>query len=83
MSKPGFEDLQQIQTCQTAALVGDFIVAAELTFQNAVYAAGALLGTQLAQIVRLATRAVSTTAAACAAMLTRSKVAAFNGALRV
>src|SRR6266545_1492628 len=65
------------------ALVGNLIIAAELAFQNSIYTTGALLGTQLAQIVRLAARAVSTaTTAARTSMLTRSEVATFDRTFR-
>src|SRR5512138_53216 len=75
------EDLQKIETCQTAALIGNFVVAAELTFQNAVDAAGALLGAQLEQIIGLKTRAVAA-AAARTTMLAGREVASVDRAFR-
>jgi hypothetical protein len=45
------KDLQKIQTCQTAALQSDLIVAPELALQHTIDAAGALFGAQLTQIV--------------------------------
>ena len=72
----------KIQTSQTTALVGNFIIAAELTLHNAIYTAGTLLGTQLAQIIGLTSGAVTTTAAARTSMLTRSEIASFDRTFR-
>src|SRR5690242_8954105 len=59
----------------------DFIIAAELTFQNAINATGTLLGAQLAQIIGFAPGAVAT-AAARTAMLTGGETASVNCAFR-
>src|SRR5512134_2647430 len=65
------------------ASTGDLIIATELSLHNSIHAAGTLLGTQLAQVVRLTTSAVSTTTAASrTSMLARSEVAAFDRAFR-
>ena len=44
----GFEDLQQVQTGQTAPLERYFIITMELAFQNTIHPASFLLGAQLA-----------------------------------
>src|SRR5512134_1812062 len=75
------EDLQQIKTGQTAALIGNFVIAAELAFQNAIDAAGALLGAQLAQIIGLASGAIAA-AAAGTAVLAGWEAASVDRALR-
>src|ERR1051325_948767 len=75
--QPRFKDLQQIQTRQTMPPTGNFIIAAELTFQNPRDATSALLGAQLTQIIGFAPTAVSA-AAACTAMLTGGEAASVN-----
>src|SRR5690554_4013620 len=73
-----FENLQQVETCQTTALRRNFIIAVELPFQNAVNTAGFLFGTQLTVVVRLPPVSELSTFT----MLTRSISPAFEGTFR-
>jgi hypothetical protein len=57
----GFQDLEQVQPSQAAALLGSRIVASELAFGNIINAAGFLLGPQLARVVRFTAAPVLST----------------------
>jgi len=65
---PHFQGLEQVQTGQTGCPPGNTKVAAELPFQDAIHAAGFLLGAQL-----LAINGFSFLACLDASVLTRGK----------